>query len=112
MDDDKTIDNNDELTEDTHSNYKPADMFDAAAVHHLSGHWATTARTVSLVATRTAPTIVVCRSAATRSTPSSTTRRTATGLTSSTSRSTLLIHASRALASLRMVGPMASLAPR
>lgn len=37
MDDDKTIDNNDELTEDTHSDYKPTDMFDAAAVHHLSG---------------------------------------------------------------------------
>lgn len=53
MDDDKTkndnIDNNDpqtpesagqgdeELTEDQHSDYKPADRFDASAVHHLSG---------------------------------------------------------------------------
>ena len=57
MDDDKTIDkdkelkdssnnnpnegeqpsDDDELTEDTHSDYKPADRFDASAVHHLSG---------------------------------------------------------------------------
>lgn len=57
MDDDKTIDkdkelkdsssnnpnegeqpsDDDELTEDQHSNYKPADRFDASAVHHLSG---------------------------------------------------------------------------
>lgn len=43
MDDDKTINNNDtpqtddELTTDTHSDYKPADRFDASAVHHLSG---------------------------------------------------------------------------
>ncbi len=43
MDDDKTINNNDtpqaddELTADTHSDYKPADRFDASAVHHLSG---------------------------------------------------------------------------
>ena len=60
MDDDKTFDNNDELTddmpqetneeptatdpadddeltEDEHSDYKPADRFDASAVHHLSG---------------------------------------------------------------------------
>ena len=43
MDDDKTINNNDnpqtddELTNDTHSDYKPADRFDASAVHHLSG---------------------------------------------------------------------------
>ena len=27
----------DELTEDEHSDYKPADRFDASAVHHLSG---------------------------------------------------------------------------
>ena len=43
MDDDKTINNNDtpqaedELTADTHSDYRPADRFDASAVHHLSG---------------------------------------------------------------------------
>ena len=56
MDDDKTIDkdkelkdssnnkpnegqqpSDDELTEDEHSDYKPADRFDASAVHHLSG---------------------------------------------------------------------------
>lgn len=57
MDDDKTIDkdkelkdsssnnpnegeqpsDDDELTEDQHSDYKPADRFDASAVHHLSG---------------------------------------------------------------------------
>ena len=43
MDDDKIINNNDtpqaddELTTDTHSDYKPADRFDASAVHHLSG---------------------------------------------------------------------------
>ena len=57
MDDDKTIDkdkelkdsstgkpneggqpsDDDELTEDEHSDYKPADRFDASAVHHLSG---------------------------------------------------------------------------
>ena len=54
MDDDKTKDNeqhindpevnqpgntpeDDELTEDTHSDYRPADRFDASAVHHLSG---------------------------------------------------------------------------
>ncbi len=56
MDDDKTIDkdkelkdsssnnpnegeqpSDDELTEDQHSDYKPADRFDASAVHHLSG---------------------------------------------------------------------------
>ncbi len=43
MDDDKTINNNDTpqtddgLTTDTHSDYKPADRFDASAVHHLSG---------------------------------------------------------------------------
>ena len=48
MDDDKTKDNgepkdmlsgdaDDGLTEDLHSDYKPADRFDASAVHHLSG---------------------------------------------------------------------------
>ena len=43
MDDDKNKDNNktnntdDELTVDEHSDYKPADRFDASAVHHLSG---------------------------------------------------------------------------
>ncbi len=42
MDDDKTKDNNnkeqdDELTVDQHSDYQPADRFDASAVHHLSG---------------------------------------------------------------------------
>ncbi len=43
MDDDKTINNNDTpqaddgLAADTHSDYKPADRFDASAVHHLSG---------------------------------------------------------------------------
>ena len=45
MDDDKTKDKDnkhtpeedDELTEDLHSDYKPADRFDASAVHHLSG---------------------------------------------------------------------------
>lgn len=45
MDDDKTkdVDNMDptngeeELTRDDHSDYKPADRFDASAVHHLSG---------------------------------------------------------------------------
>lgn len=57
MDDDKTIDkdkelkdsssnnpnegeqpsDDDELTEDQHSDYKPADRFDASVVHHLSG---------------------------------------------------------------------------
>ncbi len=41
MDDDKTNNNNpqddEELTVDQHSDYKPADRFDASAVHHLSG---------------------------------------------------------------------------
>ena len=43
MDDDNNKDNNktnntdDELTVDEHSDYKPADRFDASAVHHLSG---------------------------------------------------------------------------
>lgn len=52
MDDDKTINTDDELTQDLpqddeqlqeeegeglHSDYKPADRFDASAVHHLSG---------------------------------------------------------------------------
>ena len=43
MDDDKTKDKNnntgqdDELTVDQHSDYQPADRFDASAVHHLSG---------------------------------------------------------------------------
>ncbi len=42
MDDDKTINNDtpkadDELAADNHSDYKPADRFDASAVHHLSG---------------------------------------------------------------------------
>ena len=41
MDDDKTKDNingqDDELTVDQHSDYQPADRFDASAVHHLSG---------------------------------------------------------------------------
>lgn len=41
MDDDKTKDpneiENDELTTDEHSDYRPADRFDASAVHHLSG---------------------------------------------------------------------------
>ena len=45
MDDDKikdkdnkhTPEEDDELTEDLHSDYKPADRFDASAVHHLSG---------------------------------------------------------------------------
>jgi topoisomerase-4 subunit A len=52
MDDDKTINTDDELTQDQpqddetiqdeegvglHSDYKPADRFDASAVHHLSG---------------------------------------------------------------------------
>ena len=43
MDDDNNKDNNktnntdDELTIDEHSDYKPADRFDASAVHHLSG---------------------------------------------------------------------------
>ena len=43
MDDDKTKDKNnntgqdDELTIDQHSDYQPADRFDASAVHHLSG---------------------------------------------------------------------------
>lgn len=42
MDDDKTKDptdlvNDEDLTIDEHSDYKPADRFDASAVHHLSG---------------------------------------------------------------------------
>lgn len=41
MDDDKTNNNNpqddEELTVDQHSDYKPAERFDASAVHHLSG---------------------------------------------------------------------------
>ncbi len=32
-----TTDRDDELTPDQHSDYKPADRFDASAVHHLSG---------------------------------------------------------------------------
>lgn len=42
--DDNYTDNNDivnnedeELTDNTHSDYKPVDKFDASAVHHLSG---------------------------------------------------------------------------
>lgn len=39
MDDDKTIDEeiDEGLANDQHSDYKPADRFDASAVHHLSG---------------------------------------------------------------------------
>lgn len=40
MDDDKTLDDitqDDSLEVDQHSDYKPADRFDASAVHHLSG---------------------------------------------------------------------------
>ena len=42
MDDDKTKDptdlvNDEDLTIDEHSDYKPADRFDASAVHHHSG---------------------------------------------------------------------------
>lgn len=29
--------NNEEVTEDTHSDYNPVNRFDASAVHHLSG---------------------------------------------------------------------------
>ena len=38
MDDEiKNIESDDTLSEDSHSDYKPVDRFDAAAVHHLSG---------------------------------------------------------------------------
>lgn len=40
-------DGEDELTVDEHSDYKPADRFDASAVHHLSGmykNWLSTMR--------------------------------------------------------------------
>ena len=39
---DKDLNLEDEtLTTDTHSDYTPADKFDAAAVHHLSGRYRT-----------------------------------------------------------------------
>ena len=38
MDDEiKNIESDDTLSEDSHSDYKPVNRFDAAAVHHLSG---------------------------------------------------------------------------
>ena len=35
--DNEEVAEDDELTEDTHSDYKPTNRFDASAVHHLSG---------------------------------------------------------------------------
>ena len=38
MDDDKTKEETDDILDnDQHSDYRPADRFDASAVHHLSG---------------------------------------------------------------------------